>query len=433
MRFQRDVPVRGAYDVCVVGGGPAGMAAAVTAARQGRRVYLAEALGCMGGLGTAGGVPLFMTFGDGIHFHAEGFGREVLDRHGAEGVIHDGPRYINAERLKRIYDDQLGEAGVAFSFFTELIGVERVAGRVQAAIFHGKSGLFAIEAAIFVDATGDGDLSAEAGAGVMIGDDEGTVMPATLCSAWAGIDWERFRASGDNPRQILFKAFEDGVFRQNDPHHTGINPTGNHLGGGNMGHLFRLNPLDERSLSDGMVEGRRQAVEFQRYYNRYITGYEAAELTHTASVPGIRESRRIVGDYVLNLADYQARASFDDEIGRYCYGIDIHPASTTPAAQEEFKRLNFGMHYQPGESYGIPYRALVVKGLDNLLVAGRCLSCDRYIQASIRVMPGCFITGQAAGLAAALAAGSGETRRIDPAELQARLRDLGNAQREKLA
>jgi hypothetical protein len=421
MLFQREVPVRGTFDICVVGGGPAGMAAAVTAARQGKKVFLAEALGCMGGLGTAGGVPLYMTFSDGVTFWAEGFGREVLNRHGAEGVIHGGANFINRERLKRIYDELLLESGVEFSFFTELVGAERAGDRVTAAVFHGKSGLFAVEAGIFVDASGDGDLSANAGAEAMFGDEHGVVMPSTLCSGWAGIDWEKFRASGDNPRQILFKAFEDGIFRHNDPHHTGINPTGNHLGGGNMGHLFKLNPLDEASLTAGMVEGRRQAVEFQRYYNEYITGYQDAELSFTASIPGIRESRRIVGDYILNLDDYKARASFDDEVGRYCYGIDIHPASTAQADQEEFKRLNFGMHYGRGESYGIPYRSLVVKGLANLLVAGRSVSCDRYIQASIRVMPGCYITGQAAGMAAALAVASGETRAIDIAELRSKL------------
>ena len=186
-----------------------------------------------------------------------------------------------------------------------------------------------------------------------------------------------------------------------------------------MGHLFGLDPLDEKSVTAGLVEGRRQMVEFQRYYREYITGYEQVELTFTAALPGIRESRRVVGDY-------KARRVFDDEIGRYCYGIDIHPASTSAADQEEFKRLNFGMHYDRGESYGIPYRSLIAADCRNLLVAGRCVSCDRYVQASIRVMPGCYITGQAAGMAAAMAVGQeGDVRGIPIGDLQRRLKKMG--------
>ncbi len=426
MLFQREIPIRDTYDVCVVGGGPAGVAAAVVAARQGARVFLAEANGCLGGMGTAGGVPMYMTFGNGVDFCADGFGREVRDRHAAEGVIHGNPDFINIERLKRIYDDLLEGAGVEFSLMTELIAAETADGGITAAVFHAKSGLFAVGARVFVDGTGDGDLAAYAGNRTEKGDENGAVMPSTLCSGWAGIDWERFRASGDKPREILFKAFEDGIFRHNDPHHTGINPTGNHLGGGNMGHLFGLDPLDEKSLTAGLVEGRRQMVEFQRYYREYITGYEQVELTFTAALPGIRESRRVVGDYVLDLDDYKARRVFDDEIGRYCYGIDIHPASTSAADQEEFKRLNVGMHYDRGESYGIPYRCLVAADCRNLLVAGRCISCDRYVQASIRVMPGCYITGQAAGMAAALAAGNdGDVRTVAVGELQRKLKKMG--------
>jgi FAD dependent oxidoreductase len=205
----------------------------------------------------------------------------------------------------------------------------------------------------------------------MFGDENNQVMPATLCSAWVGIDWEKYHESSAKPGKILFKAFEDGIFRNNDPHHTGITPTGQHLGGGNMGHLFGLNPLDEKSLTEGLIEGRLQAVEFKRYYKEYIPGYENIELTATASLPGIRESRRITGDYIMNLEDYKASQTFDDEIGRYCYPIDILPSSTDQKAQDEFEALIKSLHYKPGESYGIPYRILTVKGFDNLLTAGR--------------------------------------------------------------
>ncbi|HCE44034.1 MAG TPA: FAD-dependent oxidoreductase [Lentisphaeria bacterium] len=425
MIFSRDIPIKKRVQVCIVGGGPAGCAGALAAARNGANVFLAEAHTCLGGLGTAGGVPLFMTFSDGINFVADGIGREVLERMNAEDIASPMVNSINPEILKRLYEQMLLEAEVEFTFMTELIGVEVNDNKVTYAIFNSKSGLFAVMADVFIDCTGDGDLAARAGADFMFGDDNNAVMPSTLTSAWSGINWEKFRKSGANPRKILFEAFDDGIFRNNDPHHTGINQTGRTLGGGNMGHLFDLNPLDEKSLTDGLIEGRRQAVEFERYYKEYIPGYENVELTGTASLLGIRESRRIVGDYVLNLEDYKARQVFDDEIGRYSYPIDIHPATTSQKDQNEFERLMKSLQYQSGESYGIPYRILTVKGFNNLLTAGRCISADRYLQSSIRVMPGCFITGQAAGVAASLANASGDIRGIDVSELQHKLKKLG--------
>ena len=314
MIFSREIEIKKQTQVCIVGGGPAGCAAALAAARAGAEVFLAEAHTCLGGLGTAGGVPVFMTFSDGENFVADGIGREILDRMKAEGCgVPSHSNGINPEALKRVYEKMLLEAGVEFVFMTEFIGAETADGKITHAVFNAKSGLFAVEAEVFIDCTGDGDLAARAGAGVMFGDENSQVMPSTLTSAWAGIDWDKFRESGAKPRKILFKAFDDAVFRNNDPHHTGINQTGHHLGGGNMGHLFGLNPLDEDSLTAGLIEGRLQAVEFARYYREYIPGYEHVELTATASLPGIRESRRIVGDYILDIEDYKARRVFDDE------------------------------------------------------------------------------------------------------------------------
>jgi FAD dependent oxidoreductase len=426
MIFSRDIKTKKKVQVCIVGGGPAGCAAALVAARAGVEVFLAEAHTCLGGLGTAGAVPMFMTFSNGVDFLADGIGREILERMNIADTASPMINSINPEILKRLYDEMLLEDGVDFSLMTEFIGAETVNEKVTHAVFNAKSGLFAVEADIFIDCSGDGDLCARAGAEFMYGDENGKVMPSTLCSAWAGIEWDKFRASGANPREILFKAFEDGVFRNNDPHHTGINQTAKHLGGGNMGHLFGLNPLDEQSLTEGLIEGRKQAPEFERYYTEYIPGYENIELTSTASLPGIRESRRIVGDYVLNLDDFKARRIFDDEIGRYCYPVDIHPSSTKQEDQDEFEHLMKSLRYEAGESYGIPYRCLTVKGFNNLLTAGRCLSADRYLQGSIRVMPSCYITGQAVGFAAAIAAeGNKDVRGFDIYKLQQKLKELG--------
>ena len=163
-----------------------------------------------------------------------------------------------------------------------------------------------------------------------------------------------------------------------------------------------VDATDETSLTDALVYSRRLYAQIERYYHEYMPGFENAKLVATAGLMGIRESRRIVGEYVLNMDDYLARRSFDDEIGRYCYNVDIHPTSRNREAFEAFKKVFEGKRYKPGESYGVPFRVLLPKGVDNLLVAGRCISTDRPMQSSTRVIPGCYITGQAAGVAAGL-------------------------------
>ena len=425
--FQREAPVIREVDVCVIGGGPAGTAAAVTAARHGAKVFLAENNGMFGGLGTAGGVPVFMPFGDSEHFYAGGFGRELLDRLNKLGQFGASQSHpcINTENLKRVYDEIVTESGAEAFFFTRFLGCTAADGRIREAIFAGKRGLFAISAKIFIDATGEAAVSADLQLPTEIGDDNGKTMPGTLCMHYAGIDWNRADPFAGEARSKLPAAFADGIFRCNDPHHTGINQTGKHLGGGNRGHIFNLDPLSEASLTAGMIEGRKQSVEFERFYRDYVPGFADIELSWTAPVLGVRASRRAVTDYRMTLEDYNLRRTFSDDIGRFHYPVDIHPSSTDPKAQEHFRKLWKELAYRPGESYGISYRALVVKDVENLLVAGRCIGADHYFQSSVRTMPGCYITGQAAGLAAALAKTTGKSRDVKITELQHSLRAMG--------
>ena len=197
------------------------------------------------------------------------------------------------------------------------------------------------------------------------------------------------------------------------------------IGGGNLGHLFGMDPLDETSVTKGMLWGRLSMKEYEAYYKKYLKGFQNIRLCATAAIPGVRESRRIVCDYMLNIDDFMQRAVFDDEIGRYCYPIDIHVNDTS---EEEYKRFSEeyeNLRYAAGESYGIPYRSLIPVSLSNVLVAGRCMGTDKKMQASIRVMPGCFITGQAAGTAAAIAVDSGDVRTVSIQELQKKLKENG--------
>lgn len=401
IEYTKSIPVRYEAEVCIAGGGPAGVAAAVTAAEAGADVLLLEGQGCFGGAASHAFVPAFMQFTDGENFLAGGFGRKVHDYCEEEPWLAY-PSYvgINLERLKRFYDACMEKSGAKYLFFTQLVDVAAGDGCVQHAIFSGKNGLFAVKAGLFIDATGDGDLCAMAGGKWQMGDENGATMPATLVSIWHNIDWD----TAPHPQNSkLEQALADGVFSQVDRHLSGIFRTGVDTGGANAGHAFACNGLDVEDLTRAMVDGRRMLPEFETYYNSYLGGgFAKASPLLTAPMLGVRETRRITGLYTFTMQDYKARAGFEDEIGRYAYPIDIHPADGSPEAYQNFLRETVELAYTPGESYGIPYRCLVPAGLRNVLVAGRCISADKMAQSTLRVMPACFITGQAVGMAAAL-------------------------------
>lgn len=421
--YAKPIPVRYEVDVCVVGGGPAGVAAGITAARAGARVMILESQGFFGGGGTASLVPAFMGFSNGVDFMAGGIGYEVFQR----SCIPELGLSIRPEVLKRVYDEMVRSAGVDFLFHATVADVITRENGIDAVIVAAKSGVYAVKAKIFVDGTGDGDICAWGGAPYELGDATGHVMPSTLCSMWADIDWDSVPYPNlEQKFNIIDRAMKDGVFSQEDYHMSGIWRTGDHVGGGNIGHCYQVNATDERSLTEAMVQGRKLLPEFERFYREYMGGgYSNAGVVSSGSYLGIRESRRIMGDYVLNADDFRADSFFEDEIGRYSYPIDIHPE---PGRENYRKFLNehLSMHLGVGESYSIPYRCLCPRKLSNVLVAGRCVSTDQKMQSSIRVMPGCYITGMAAGMAAALAAeGEQDIRRVDISVLQDRLAAAG--------
>lgn len=424
MNYQKELFQKYETDVFIVGGGAAGVVAAVAAARGGKRVFLAESLGCFGGLGTSGLVPAFATFSDGEKLIACGIGLEIRKNVSKDQPLDVHWARIDPEELKREYDRIMTEAGVQYSFFTTVFDVMTTEDRVDAVVLGSKSGLFCVKAKIYIDCSGDGDLCARAGADFEMGDENGAVMPPTLCSTWCNIDLNRLVKIKHNT--FIEDAYAKGILSQEDRHLPGMFCRAGGIGGGNLGHTFDVDPLDERSLTAAMVKGRQQAVEYGNYYKTYFRGYESLTLCSTASILGVRESRRIVCDYMLNVEDFKSRAVFEDEIGRYCYPVDIHVMSTDKTEYDRFQQEYIkDLRYAPGESYGIPYRSLIPKKLSNVLVAGRCMGTDRQMQASIRVMPGCFLTGQAAGAAAALASDSENVRSVDYRALQKELLKLG--------
>lgn len=429
--YSRTIPVKVETDVFIAGGGPSGVAAAVAARAAGARVFLAEGFTCFGGLGTAARVPVFMDWGDGVRDLACGFGTRFRDRLKANGGMYGGA--FDFEVVKREYDAVMQECGADFLFQTHVIDVVKDGDSIRHAVVSAPSGMWAVSAKVYVDATGNGDVACMAGVPFEKGDASGKMMPASLLSAWDGVDWERWhkeRPAVKHPFGAeLARAVADGVFKEPDLHMTGLYRHPGDYATANIGHVFNLDGTDERSLTRGYIRGRESMKEYQRYFREYLKrGLENVRLVETAAMMGVRETRRIAGDYVMTVGDYMKRAVFPDEIGRYAYPVDIHPSSADKAAyerhREEFDKI---YKYRRGESYGIPYRILCAKGVRNLLVAGRCVSVDQKVQASIRVMPACYITGQAAGFAAAAAADrlSGDVHAVDVKALQRSLKDFG--------
>lgn len=420
--YQRSIPVRYDVDVLVMGGGPAGCAAAWAAAKKGKKVLLVELGGCLGGMGTAALVPLFLGFSDGQHFLSGDFARDVLDRmyaHGKNVYTSEEDKMtgsgwvIHAESLKIAYEEILQEAGVELLYMTRMADVVAENGTVEAVILAGKSGVYAAKAKVYIDGTGDGDLAVWAGAEFDKGDETGGLMGGTLCSLWTGIDWSK-RLPGDNRK--IDQAYQDGVLDSADYHLPGMFHLSDLIGIGNIGHTFGLDGTDDVSLSRSQLRGRQLIWQYTDYYRKYLEGFENLELIASGSLMGVRETRIIRGVAKLTLDDFLNRQSFPDEIGRFSYQVDIHASNVSREKYElyftEFNRYK----YQPGESYGIPFGIIKPQGLHNVLVAGRCVSTDRHMQSSIRVMPGCMMTGQAAGFAAAWCVDNGGDTLNIPAE-----------------
>ncbi len=438
---RRSVVLDDSWDVIVAGGGPAGCAAAAAAAREGAETLLLERTGSLGGMATSGLVTSWAPFSDKQGTIIYGGIAERVFRKTREGMPHvpeDKLDWVvfNPEQLKRYYDELVTSAGVTVRFNTTVCATENGDdGEVSTLVTAGKNGMTAYSAGVFVDCTGDGDVAAWSGVPFYKGDPETEdLQPASLCFLLANVDTEAYQEMPslhpENPDSPIYEIAESdrypGIV---DPHccNALLCPG---VVTFNAGHIWEVDGTDTASVSSGLMKGRKVAEQYRAALAEYCPeAFGNAAVVSTAPSMGIRESRRIIGDYTLTVDDYVRRRKFPDEIGRNNYWIDIH------TARDEIEESNEGHdhvrdrfeHYGPGESHGIPYRCLLPRGPGNLLVAGRCISCDRPVQGAIRVMPACLVTGEAAGVAAGMAIGGGSTdvRSVDPTDLRHRLIDCG--------
>jgi hypothetical protein len=385
-------------DVLVVGGGPAGIAAAVASAREGSRTILVERYGFLGGMATAGLVNPFMVskFPSGGLIMPPIFSDVIArleEKNAAKrGELFRQPHIVfDPEVLKSVLFDLILSAGVTLYLHSYASGVILKDERFAGALFESKSGQFRVFSRIGIDATGDGDLAYLSGAQYELGrSSDGLMQPATLNFRVGGVDTEAmpnredmdkaFRAAKDEGRIKIEREkllwFE--TTRANELHF-------------NATRVIRVNGTKVEDLTRAEIDGRRQAEEIMSYLKAEVKGFENAFIAATATQVGIRETRRIIGHYMLTKEDVIEGKDFDDSIAKCSYPIDIHD----PKGK--------GTLFQPlSRPYGIPYRCLIPKKIDNLIVAGRPISVSHEAFSSTRVMPTCMATGEAAGISASL-------------------------------
>lgn len=424
------IPVSREVDVLVIGGGASGIAAAIAAANEGAKTMLVEQRGFLGGMGTVALVPAFCPFTDKRKPIIRGLGLQLMERMKQACDPQYREEYqemldwvpIDPEVLKRVYDDAILESGATPLYHTFVYDVVLSEDRrkVEGVVVVNKTGRSFISCRYVIDCSGDGDIAALAGVPFQKGGEAGELQPGSMCYLLANVDRPRFtrylEESGDTGQlhKTVELAIEDGVLPEGRKSISGLAWVSDYLVGVNFGHVFGVDGTLAEDLTRGAIEGRRTAERQLQFFRRYVPGFEHAHMVASGEQLGIRETRRIVGDYILTVDDFLAARSFPDDIARNAYYIDIHLANS----QSE---MTFN-HLPPGVSHGVPYRIMLPVGIDNLWVAGRCVSSDRAVQGSLRVMPNCFSMGQASGTAAALALRDGTgSRGISVVELQQRL------------
>ncbi len=422
---KRELPIHKDVDVVVVGGGSAGLGAAVAAARNGARTLLIERYGFLGGQATAGMVG---TIGGGHQNYRQGQGptlvirgvlEEFIDRlTAAEGAappfVFEGQTWLvpyDPLAWKNIAEEMVLEAGGEILYHTFVTAVIKEQNAVTGVIVENKSGRSAVRGKVFIDASGDADVAHLAGAPCVKGDNGNVQLPSTMFRM-ANVDTDQALAF---PTEELWRTLREAMERRefDVPRYDGYilpSPRPREVTLNITTVTFQGKPLDAtdvRHLTWGEIEGRRQVREYERFLRKYIPGFEKAFVNDVGPQVGVRESRNILGEYVLTFDDVKNLARFDDAVVRYCWPLEQHRL-------DRVEWTDF-----PQDYYEIPYRSLLPQEVDQVLVVGRCFSVEHRAQAAARGTSLCIGQGQAAGTAAAMSIKSHITpRQIDVHELQ---------------
>lgn len=428
--FCKDAPVVGSYDVVVCGGGPAGFIAAIAAARQGAKTAIIEKYGFLGGMATAGFVAPISEFAFGGERVIGGLPWEFVERleamGGAKVEMPKGNVDFDPELYKLLAQRMILEAGVDMFMHSSLIGCGSKNGSIRRVIIENKNGFEALEAAIFIDCTGDADLSFMAGV-PMQENPEGELQPSSFCFILSGVDtdsalMERYMyhdgkkgSSQCNPvREKLLALKEAG---EDIPDFGG--PWFNNVmhKGSVAVNITRAaaDSTDNRNYTAAECSLREDIFKFAKLLRENFPEFKDSYVSATAPQAGIRESRRILGVHTVTAEEYVSAMHYEDSISRGAHQIDIHASKGSSQVLIKLEQSPY-----------VPYGSLIAENFPNLLVAGRCISTDRKANASLRVMASCMGLGQAAGAAAAQCAAKGiPVQDADVPELVGVLKDWG--------
>lgn len=408
------------YDIAVIGGGFAGTAAAIAAARNGAKVIIIEKSNCLGGAATNCLVNPFMPY------HAEIDDEKVALSAGIFSEIHKELEKRNAmfketfleEELKFVLLEMVEAENIDLLFHSYIFAVDKQDDKICSVSLATRSGVVKIDADYFIDATGDAQLAFLAGCPTVLGrEPDHLCQPMTLCFRLGNVDVKAFLSTIDRLRRDYKASLAAGELinpRENillfrTPVHNVV-----HF---NTTRVIKLDPTSPWDVTKAELIARKQVREIYEFMKLHADGLENSFLMMTAGEIGVRESRMIVGDYVLTEKDCIDVVKFEDAIAACNYDIDIHNPEGTGTYIYSFPK---------GEYYTIPYRSLIPKNVENMLVAGRCISSDHAAQASYRIMPTVCCIGEAAGTALALAfKNKSSVRAVDVSSLQSLLKKNG--------
>jgi hypothetical protein len=432
----REIPVIGEYDVVVCGGGPAGCAAAISSARHGAKTLLIEKDGYLGGATVSQLVVVILSTNK-VDFQGiwHEYMYELQKRNGVFGPFGETGVYgsVDPEMVKYVWETLCRDSGVNLlyhSYSPKAIVEHGIAKGVTVETKAGRSAMFAKRV---IDATGDGIVSAQAGIGYDQGDDiNDYAMALTKVFRMGNVKWPENWCTSEQRQQLindLKAAVDRGEF--STPIITSINrfvsyavykhwrlPEKRNEIMCVLSRVLKVNPLDPFAITKAEIEGREQVRQAVEAYCNYVPGFEKAYLVDTSNHIGVRSSRRLHGIATVTEKDADEFKKYPESIAKSSWNIDIWPADsyTNPAvdhtskwAQARKKRLD------AGDYFDIRYGCLVAKGIDNLMMAGRCISAEHVAESSLRIQQTCMSTGQAAGTAAAISIKEGVTpRELDP-------------------
>lgn len=409
------------FDVLVAGGGFAGTAAAISAARGGKKVMLFDKFNAPGGAAAVNLVTPFMPYWtinkerNKREYLTGGIFSEIVGKLRELGAM-EGDDKFSDEYLKLVLNRMIKEAGVTVLYHAYLKDVEKEGKSIKSVTLSALGQDIKIAADTFIDATGDGVLSYLAGCSFMLGrNGDNLCQPMTLCFRVANVDVGRFYAEMPEMQKLYKEKQSSGEIRNPRENILTFVVPAKGIIHFNTTRVVKLNPTDPFDVTEAEFAAREQVFELFDLLKASFSSMKDADLIMTAAGIGVRESRMIEGEHILTANDLKECTKFPDSVARGNYDIDIHNPEGTGTSH---------YYFAPEEYYTIPYRSLTVKDADNLLVAGRCISADHEAQASIRIMPICASTGEAAGIAASLAPG-GKVKEVDIKALRERLTASG--------